>query len=239
MPDITLNQEFIDEFLNSVLKEIQEYLNPGLYSKRYRIKLYWTDEEKKRISDLAYKCFFRQDKMPDDCLEWFSLAYMTGLVYNCRNVNGKVLLRTFGGYEDYETLSKKYPTELLNTKLSSRKAQYEELIAKEPSLATLLLERPIVENLPLQQKSTPEQARELTVKEDIRKYLCPALKSVSDDAFEIAKVITPILLSLSLAGTIVLPLAPMLFANLAVVISKMGVAALCVGYIDDRSKDKG
>jgi len=40
-------------------------------------------------------------------------------------------------------------------------------------------------------KSRPvNQAKKLVAKKEIKKYLCAALKSVSDDVFEISKVIT-------------------------------------------------
>ncbi len=65
------------------------------------------------------------------------------------------------------------------------------------------------------------------LRDSIRSILCPALKSLSGDAFEIAKVSTPILLSLSLAGTISLPAQPLVFAMVAVIIARSGVAAVC------------
>ncbi|MFH2105148.1 MAG: hypothetical protein ABII72_02830, partial [Parcubacteria group bacterium] len=61
----------------------------------------------------------------------------------------------------------------------------------------------------------------------IKKHLCPVLKSFSSDALEISKLITPILVSLSLAGVIQLALNPMIFAGIAIVIARMGIAALC------------
>lgn len=65
------------------------------------------------------------------------------------------------------------------------------------------------------------------LRDSIRSALCPALKCLSGDAFEIAKVSTPILLSLSLAGTISLPAQPLVFGMIAVIIARSGVAAAC------------
>lgn len=43
---------------------------------------------------------------------------------------------------------------------------------------------------------TPK-AQRIVNRKSVKKYLCPALKSVSDDAFEIAKVVIPVLAPLS------------------------------------------
>ena len=61
----------------------------------------------------------------------------------------------------------------------------------------------------------------------VREYLCPVLKSLSGDVFDIAKVSTPILVSLSLAGAISISLSPVLFAGVFIVVARMGVAAYC------------
>jgi hypothetical protein len=81
-------------------------------------------------------------------------------------------------------------------------------------------------------------AQEIVARRDIRIYLCPALQTVSNDAFDIAKVCTPILVGLVIAGTISIPLLPMLFAAIAFTISRAGVSSLCVGYPkkDDNKK---
>lgn len=67
----------------------------------------------------------------------------------------------------------------------------------------------------------------------IREVLCPALRYISNDIFEIAKVTTPVLLSLSAMGTIVLPAQPMAYAIIAIVIGKTGVSVIC------SAKDEG
>jgi len=68
----------------------------------------------------------------------------------------------------------------------------------------------------------------------IREVLSPALKYVSDDIFEIAKVTTPLLLSLSAMGTISLPAQPMAYAIIATVIGRTGVSVVCSGNNEDR-----
>lgn len=72
-----------------------------------------------------------------------------------------------------------------------------------------------------------KQAEEIVEDISVKSYLCPALQSVSDDAFEIAKIIIPILVSLSLAKTITVPLDSLLFALIPLSIARMGIASLC------------
>ncbi|MEK6751777.1 MAG: hypothetical protein AABZ00_05875 [Chloroflexota bacterium] len=78
-------------------------------------------------------------------------------------------------------------------------------------------------------------ATKIIIKRDVRKYLCPALQTASNDAYDIAKIITPILIPLILAGTIAIPLQPLLFSHLALSIARMGIASLCDDFKD---KDK-
>ena len=84
----------------------------------------------------------------------------------------------------------------------------------------------------------PSAPKGYTVRSDLRTHLCPALRSVSGDVFDIAKITTPILLSLALAGTIVLPVEPFAFALLAIIISRSGIAALCAEYQPEKKSDK-
>lgn len=61
----------------------------------------------------------------------------------------------------------------------------------------------------------------------IGKYICPALRSVSNDAFEIAKIITPVLAGLSLVGTVSFPLEPLFIGILSIIIARMGISSFC------------
>ena len=65
---------------------------------------------------------------------------------------------------------------------------------------------------------------------DLRRYLCPVLQSASGDAFEVARIITPLLVGLKLSGKVTIDLNPWIFAGIALVIERMGVAAFCAGY---------
>lgn len=64
----------------------------------------------------------------------------------------------------------------------------------------------------------------------LRAYLCPALQSVSGDAFEVARVITPMLAALKLSGKVPLDLDPWLFAGIALMVGRMGIAAFCAEH---------
>ena len=61
----------------------------------------------------------------------------------------------------------------------------------------------------------------------IRRALCPSLKSFTGDVFELAKVSTPILLSLSMVGTIQLPAQPLVIGMIVMFIARGGVATVC------------
>ncbi len=71
----------------------------------------------------------------------------------------------------------------------------------------------------------------------LRRYLCPALARASGDAFEIARVITPLLAGLKASGTVPIDLDPWLFAGLSLLIARMGVAAFCAE--DAKDADTG
>lgn len=80
---------------------------------------------------------------------------------------------------------------------------------------------------PLDLISPERAARRHPALHRLRGYLCPALDRVSGDAFEIARVITPLLAGLKLAGTAPIDLDPWLFAGMALLIARGGVAAFC------------
>ena len=77
------------------------------------------------------------------------------------------------------------------------------------------------------------EAKVLTNNNNVKSYLCSALKAVSDDSMEIAKFITPVLVGAVLAGTITMPLNPLLFGMVAFIIARVGVATYCC----ERGKD--
>lgn len=74
-----------------------------------------------------------------------------------------------------------------------------------------------------------EEAREAVKREDVRRYICPALKTCSNETIEVAKTITPVLVGAVLAGVITIPLNPIFFGWLALVAVKAGVSTICYG----------
>jgi hypothetical protein len=57
--------------------------------------------------------------------------------------------------------------------------------------------------------------------------LCPTLRTVSGDLGAVAKAITPILLPLAIGPQAVIPLTPLAFGAVAVVVVRAGVSAIC------------
>ena len=80
------------------------------------------------------------------------------------------------------------------------------------------------------QKINEQKARQLLTQKEIRTRLCQALQSNSNDSFEIARIITPLLIELADAGTISIPIMPVQFASITLVIARMGIAELCADH---------
>ncbi len=71
------------------------------------------------------------------------------------------------------------------------------------------------------------QARELTRQQIVQQRLCTALHNVEDDASEVAKAITPVLVSLVTANEVSADLDAQLFGMSAWLIVEGGVARYC------------
>lgn len=98
---------------------------------------------------------------------------------------------------------------------------YEESIKKNLTLREI---RKKIKNI------STQIASDVLKRKNVRERLCPALKSVTDDVFDISKSVTPVLTGCVVSGVISIPLTPVIFAAVAVVIVRMGVATLCAGY---------
>lgn len=61
----------------------------------------------------------------------------------------------------------------------------------------------------------------------LRERLCPLLRTISGDAFEIAKVSTPVLIGLATTGAVNLPLSPLVFAAVCLFLARGGTSVLC------------
>jgi hypothetical protein len=81
--------------------------------------------------------------------------------------------------------------------------------------------------VPVLTKGLQDEAKKVLKSGKVRKLICPVLRCISSDVFDVAKITTPILLSLSLSHAITLALQPSLFAAIAVVITRIGVTGLC------------
>ncbi len=74
------------------------------------------------------------------------------------------------------------------------------------------------------------EANVVAEREDVRGYICPSLNSVVDNVYEIAKAVTPTLAGAVIAGTVIIPLVPALFAGIAFFIARATVKGYCSGY---------
>lgn len=72
-----------------------------------------------------------------------------------------------------------------------------------------------------------EKAKNIIKKKTVMEKICPALNTVSNDMIEIAKTTTPVIVGLSAAGTITIPLVPVLFASISLYIFRVGISSLC------------
>lgn len=77
-----------------------------------------------------------------------------------------------------------------------------------------------------------QEAQRCLELETVRQVLCAALKSGSDDAGEIAKTVTTVLVTATFAGAVTLPLTPYFVALICIFAARMGTAALCVELTD-------
>ena len=95
-----------------------------------------------------------------------------------------------------------------------------------------------LEELERKSDNSMREAKEIITKINLKAYLCPALKTLSNDTFEIAKVTTPILLGLVGGGILIIPLSPMLFAAIALIIARSGIASFCADYKKNVSEEE-
>ena len=74
------------------------------------------------------------------------------------------------------------------------------------------------------------KAEHLVKEPQIKKLICSTLLSITGDVFEYSKILTPLLMGAILAKTIVMPIDSLIFAGIAIVVSKAGVSTICKGY---------
>lgn len=61
----------------------------------------------------------------------------------------------------------------------------------------------------------------------IKQRICEAITSINNDLFEINRTITPVLVGAILAETIVMPLNPIIFAWIVLLVSRAGIKQYC------------
>ncbi len=71
------------------------------------------------------------------------------------------------------------------------------------------------------------ESRILLQQPAITERLCPALRSVSDDIRDVAKIVSAAMLPLALVPGSVIPLSPLVFAAVALVLVRAGVNSIC------------
>lgn len=76
---------------------------------------------------------------------------------------------------------------------------------------------------------TREKAVGLLKEQDLKKLICPFLKSCANDVFDIAKMLTPLISAATLSGKISFPLDAEISAAFFILIAKGGVASYCNG----------
>lgn len=85
----------------------------------------------------------------------------------------------------------------------------------------------LLQDIPQSLRWASSKARELLQTPRVKSRLCSALRSVSGDAFDIAKLITPVLVTLSYTKVISFALEPLAIAFMALVVARGGVSAFC------------
>ena len=63
-----------------------------------------------------------------------------------------------------------------------------------------------------------EKSAELVKKKSVIEKICPALKSISGDLKEVAKVVTASLLPLSMIANPIVPLSPLIYGGISVIV---------------------
>ena len=63
----------------------------------------------------------------------------------------------------------------------------------------------------------------------VRQRICEVLKSVNEDAKDLAKIVCAALFPLSIAGTIAVPMTPVLLMGIGLVVWRAGTNGFCAG----------
>jgi hypothetical protein len=83
------------------------------------------------------------------------------------------------------------------------------------------------ELLRLRKETSEKQAAKILKRKDVLQYICPILMTGSSDTFTIANTLAQILAPLIIGGILAIPLMPVLFAAMAIIITRIGISTLC------------
>ena len=72
-----------------------------------------------------------------------------------------------------------------------------------------------------------QKAEDILFHQDIKPYICPSLTNITNDIKTVANSITPSLVTAILAGTLTIPLNPVIFGYIAILIVKEGISSFC------------
>ncbi|MBI1879560.1 MAG: hypothetical protein HYR94_15295 [Chloroflexi bacterium] len=81
--------------------------------------------------------------------------------------------------------------------------------------------------IPKGKDETVKEVEPEVKKKSAQEKLCPPLKNLTNNMFEIVKVITPVLIGLAVTGVISVSVSGLFVAGAAVLVSEMTVAAFC------------
>ncbi|NEP20061.1 MAG: hypothetical protein F6J97_24765 [Leptolyngbya sp. SIO4C1] len=118
--------------------------------------------------------------------------------------------------------------QLLKAKLGSKEVWLVSDVSSSASEEVIEREKTkIAETSAITVYDSEQVAKRLIQWKDIKDNLCPSLQGLSDDVFEITNTAISILAPLSIAGTLAIPLQPMLWGWIALIISRVGIRNFC------------
>lgn len=84
------------------------------------------------------------------------------------------------------------------------------------------------------EQKTGHEAGIIKQQPQIQMRICEALKSVNNDAKDIAKIVCAALIPLSVSGVIALPLTPIVCFGVGLVIRRAGTSGFCAGVSEQK-----
>jgi CobQ-like glutamine amidotransferase family enzyme len=76
-------------------------------------------------------------------------------------------------------------------------------------------------------EASKQEAEKYVARQEVKQTICQSLQALTGDIFEIANGITPVLVGAIVAGQITMPLNPLLFGWIALLLFRTGVKTFC------------